>query len=52
MNATAAPVHAIQDEGEVRTEHPVKPAGAGALAAFFLGLLVGRRQKSGSQDKT
>lgn len=43
---TPAPSHSAERAGEPAAQRPVKPAGAGAIAAFFLGMLVGKRQKS------
>jgi membrane protein len=43
-----APAYAAEREHPA-TAAPVKPAGAGAVAAFFLGMLVGKRQKSDRQ---
>jgi membrane protein len=44
-SATPAPSYAAERDSIAVEQRPVKPAGAGAVAAFFLGLLVGRRQK-------
>jgi membrane protein len=41
-----SPGYAAERADDPQVAQAVKPAGAGAVAAFFLGLLVGRRQKS------
>jgi membrane protein len=49
MSYAPAPSHAA-DRGDT-TPAAVKPAGAGAIAAFFLGMLVGKRQRPGQPRK-